>query len=189
MLVESRTDNALVFAPWEKSKRVRSLIGGIGVLLMGIGFPVVFWFLTLVAPSGRSLGGGSWVVLAAVGLAFTWAGLNHVFHALPLRLEISRHPVGSCLRWRSWRFRITQCPHLDGILIGVRRGQRRARHFALQFRSANTRRQFFRSFEYWQGDREAVEQAEPMARNIGEFLNCPVELRVSPIVSSHLAAS
>jgi hypothetical protein len=174
MLVESRTDSTLVFAPWERSKRVRSLIGGVGVLLIGIGFPIVFGFLTFVSPSGQSLG-GRWVVLVAVGVAFTWAGLNHVFHALPLRLEIRRHPVGSCLIWRSWRFRITQCPQPDSVLIGVCRGQRRARHFALQFRSGNTRRQFFRSFDYWQGDHEALEQAEPMARNIGEFLNCPVE--------------
>ena len=172
MQVESRTDNVLTFAPWERGKRVRSFVGGSGLFLIGVASPVVFGPLPVV--SGESIGWG-WLIAAVVGLSFAWSGLNHLVQALPLQLEIRRHPVGSCLRWRGWRFRSTQFQQVDNILIAVHRGQRGARYFALHFRSVNAHRLFFRSFEYWRGTREALRHAEPMARNIADFLSCSVE--------------
>lgn len=179
MPIESQTDSLLTFAPWDRTKRVRSLIGGTCFVLMGFLTGVVFG-LAFAEPSrfGESRSGGvdiAWLAPICVALIFSVAGLGHIFSALPLRLEIQRQPAAAWLRWRSWRFRVTECRAPDAIRVGVRQGQRRARYFALLFRSKTVNKQFFRSFDYWWSDREATAQGEQVAEMIADFLDCAVE--------------
>jgi hypothetical protein len=177
--IESQTDSLLTFAPRARAKRIRSLIGGTCLVLIGVLTAVVFG-LAFASPKlfgvTRSEGTDiSWLSPVAVALTFPALGLAHLFSALPLRLEIQRQPAAAWLRWRTLRFRVTECPEPDAILVGVRRGQRRARYFALLFRSKTINKQFFRSFDYWWSDRQATDHAAAVAKVIADFLKCPLE--------------
>jgi hypothetical protein len=177
--IESQTDSLLTFAPRARASRIRSLIGGACLVLIGVLTAVVFG-LAFALPELFGVARPEetdifWLGPVAVAFTFPALGLAHLFSALPLRLEIQRQPAAAWLRWKTLRFRVTECPEPGAILVGVRRGQRRARYFVLLFRSKAMSKRFFRSFDYWWSDRQATDHAEAVAEVVADFLSCHVE--------------
>jgi hypothetical protein len=175
MQVESRTHERLVFSPWASGERVKSLIGGLGLVLAGILTLVLMRLVALGAIRSQGLSWESWIAPLAIGVVFPCLGLKYMVYALPLRLEVTRMPLGSRLFWRSWAINRVQLPRLDAVVVGAERGQKGSRYFVLHFRNGNTQERVFRSYDYWWNEPDAVQNATPMAKEIADFLGCQVE--------------
>jgi len=175
MQIESRTTDRLVFAPRDRRSRIRSLVGGMGFLLIGLLSFVQVILISLDAIPTRDSHSLLWLAPLFVGVVFVWAGLKYILQSLPLRLEVTRAPLGSCIFFRSWAFARVRLPQIDAVVVGTRRGRRGSRYYVLSFRQGCRTHRAFQSFEYWWSDEDAIRRAVPMTQAISDFLECPVE--------------